>query len=205
MLAVLILFFALYMGVFNKLQVTEALFPGGYFIYYDYQGHINSVARFHETLQKSLSIPTAHLPRLTLTYDDPFNLKDPRAFRASLGFFFAELPEAKLLDEFKKLHYEWRALPQAKALYGEFPYRNASSMAFGATRFLPACLTYILRNKKIKDICSAKAGTVELISDGRIKYYMVLEKQECFYLTTKEQGDVKNEDKYTNLYYKKNL
>ena len=44
---VAILIFATYMGMFSKLTVTEGQFPGGYFIYYDYQGHINSVALFH--------------------------------------------------------------------------------------------------------------------------------------------------------------
>lgn len=44
---VLLLIFSYYMGIFNKLDVKEAKFPGGFFIYYDYQGHINSATLFH--------------------------------------------------------------------------------------------------------------------------------------------------------------
>jgi hypothetical protein len=84
---------------------------------------------------------------MTITYDDPFNLKDPRTFRASLGFFFTKY-DADLFAKFKKLHYTWKELPKAGALYGEFPYRNAASLSFGSTRFLPTCLTYIMRNQR---------------------------------------------------------
>jgi hypothetical protein len=84
---------------------------------------------------------------MTITYDDPFNLKDPRSFRASLGFLLPTY-DGELFAKFKKLHYEWKNLPKAGALYGEFPYRNSASLSFGATRFLPTCLTYILRNSR---------------------------------------------------------
>ena len=39
---ILLLVFAIYMGVLNKLEIKEQPFPGGYYVYYDYQGHINS-------------------------------------------------------------------------------------------------------------------------------------------------------------------
>lgn len=121
--AILILLFALYMGLFTKLQIIEDKFPGGFFVYYDYQGHINSANLFHQNLQKSLGLDTSNLTRMTITYDDPFNLVDPRSYRASLGFILTDFDQNKI-DEFKKLHYEWTSLPQAKALHGVFPFRN---------------------------------------------------------------------------------
>ena len=51
---------------------------------------------------------------MTITYDDPFNLKDPRSFRASLGFLLPTY-DADLFAKFKKLHYEWKSLPKAGA------------------------------------------------------------------------------------------
>ena len=183
---ILILLFAFYMGVFSKLVIKEGRFPGGIFIYYDYQGHFNNVALFHETLRKALSIDTSLLTRMNISYDDPFNLKDPRAFRASLGFFIRDFDQ-KLVDEFKKVHYQWTSLPETPALCGEFPYRNKASLTFGgATRFLPACLNYILRNmKRLKESLQKKAGTVEVIEGNTIKYYMVLDHHQEFFLTTK--------------------
>lgn len=91
----------------------------------------------------------AKLKPLTITYDDPFNLKDARAYRASLGFLFSEF-DKNLFEKFKKLGYQWTSLPESDALCGVFPYRNKVSLAFGATRFLPACLTYLFRNQKAK-------------------------------------------------------
>ncbi len=82
---------------------------------------------------------------MTISYDDPFNVKDARTYRASLGFLLQDYDGA-LFEKFKKLHYQWRSLPQVDSLSGEFPYRNAASLQFGATRFLPTCLTYIMRN-----------------------------------------------------------
>jgi hypothetical protein len=35
-LGILLILFAVYMGLFNKLDITEQAFPGGYYIYYDY-------------------------------------------------------------------------------------------------------------------------------------------------------------------------
>lgn len=37
-----------------------------------------------------------------------------------------------------------------------------------------------------------------------IRYYLVTEKQNEFYLTTHAQPELKNENKYTSVYYKKN-
>jgi len=174
--AILVMVFAAYMGIFNKLAVNEDKFPGGYFVYYDYQGHINSVNLFHKNLQKSLEIDTSKLPQMTIAYDDPFNLLDPRSYRASLGFLLTEY-DGQLIEKFKKMHYEWRSLPPVKAITGQFPYRNSASLAFGATRFLPACLTYIFRNqKRLKGAFDIKSGTIEVIENGMIKYYLVMEK-----------------------------
>jgi hypothetical protein len=49
-IAIFFIAFATYMGLFSKLTIEEKNFPGGYFVYYDYQGHINSVQLFHENL-----------------------------------------------------------------------------------------------------------------------------------------------------------
>lgn len=145
--------------------------------------------------------------KMTITYDDPFNLKDARSFRASLGFLLPTY-DAELFAKFKKLHYEWKSLPKAGALYGQFPYRNAASMTFGSTRFLPTCLTYLFRNqRRFKHLLqpdSPKSGTIEVIEGGLIKYYLMTEKQRDFFLTTKGQPELKNEDKFTSVYYKKN-
>lgn len=39
--------FMWYMGLFHKLEITEGKFRGGFYFYYDYQGHINSATLFH--------------------------------------------------------------------------------------------------------------------------------------------------------------
>lgn len=49
-ITVALLLFATYMGLFNKLAIEERNFPGGYFVYYDYQGHINNASLFHKNL-----------------------------------------------------------------------------------------------------------------------------------------------------------
>ena len=46
-------------------------------------------------------------------------------------------------------------------------------------------------------------GTIELIENKTIKYFLVIEKQKEFYLTTKEEPEIKNGNKFTNIYYKK--
>ena len=113
---------------------------------------------------------------MTITYDDVFNLKDPRSFRASLGFLLKDY-DAVLIAKFKKLHYDWRSLPEVKSLSGEFPYRNTASLAFGSTRFLPACLTYIMRNaRRMKNVLTERSGTIEVIENGMIRYYLIIEK-----------------------------
>jgi hypothetical protein len=145
---------------------------------------------------------------MTITYDDPFNLKDARSYRASLGFLLPSY-DPDLIKKFQKLHYQWKSLPKAKSLYGTFPYRNAASLSFGATRFLPTCLNYLMRNqRRFKDILNGdtpKAGTIEVIENGNvIRYYLVIEMHREFMLTTKGQPELKNEGKFTSIYYKKN-
>lgn len=145
---VCLMLYAFYMGMFTKLEVKEGEFPGGFYVYYDYQGHINNATLFHQNLQKSLEgVDTSNLIQMTIAYDDPFNLRDPRSYRASLGFLLPHY-DSNLVEKFKKLHYQWTSVPQCEALCGNFPYRNAASLSFASTRFLPACLTYILRNRK---------------------------------------------------------
>lgn len=201
--AVAMILFAVYMGMFNKLTIEERKFPGGYYVYYDYQGHINSVRLFHQNLQKSLGIDTSKMPQMIISYDDPFNVKDPRTYRASLGFLLKDY-DGELFEKFKKLHYQWRSLPSVDSLYGEFPYRNAASTQFGATRFLPTCLTYIMRNsRRLKKVVRETSGTIEIIEGNLLRYYLVIEKPEEFHLTTHAQPEVKAADKFTSVYYKK--
>jgi hypothetical protein len=86
-------------------------------------------------------------------------------------------------------------------------YRGTASLSFGAMRFYPACLSYILRYKKrLSDVLSTekKTGTIELIDEGLVKYYMPLENFKEFYLTKNPQPAVMNDNKYTNIYFKKN-
>lgn len=62
-------------------------------------------------------------------------------------------------------------------LSGEFPFRNNASLSFGAQRFLPTCLTYIFRNqRKYKGLLNKIGGTIEVIENGMIRYYLVTEK-----------------------------
>ena len=202
-IAIVVLVFAAYMGMFTKLQIVERPFPGGYFVYYDYQGHINSVSLFHKNLLKSVGVDTSKLARMTITYDDPFNLTEARAFRASLGFLLKEY-DAQLIEKFKKLHYEWKSLPSVASLSGDFPYRNEASLSFGTTRFLPTCLNYILRNsRRLKKVLQEKAGTIEVIENNNIAYYLVIEKQKEFHLSSFKQPELKNEDKLTTVFYNK--
>ena len=141
---------------------------------------------------------------MTITYDDPFNLKDPRTYRASLGFLLPN-HDAALFEKFKKLHYEWKSLPSVKSLSGQFPYRNAASISFGATRFLPTCLTYMMRNqRRLKNVIDGNlCGTIEVIENRTITYYLVIEKQKEFYLTTHPDPDIKDDSRFTSVYYKK--
>jgi len=140
---------------------------------------------------------------MNISYDDPFNLKDPRSFRASLGFLLPNY-DAQLIEKFKKLHYEWRSLPAAKALKGDFTYRNEASLAFGMQRFLPTCLNYVMRNaRRLKKVMAERTGTIEVVQGKTISYYLMMEKQKDFYLTSKGQPELKDEGKFTTMYYKK--
>ena len=208
-IVVLLFLFMWYMGMFSKLEIQLDEFEGGVYIYYDYQGHINSVALFHENLQKEIKdVDFSKMQQLTIVYDDPFNLVDPRFYRASLGFLL-ESADKNLIDKFGKMGYTWRQLPKSQALSGSFPYRNKSSIAFGSSRFLPSCLQYLLRNQRsMKDVLKnmdQMSGTLELLdrTSNRIRYFMPIENQKEFYLTTKDVPRAKRENKYTNLYYKK--
>lgn len=135
-----LLLFMWYMGMFQKLDINVNDFEGGFYVYYDYQGHINSVNLFHENLQKEIKdVDFNKVKQMTIAYDDPFNLIDPRTYRASLGFLF-ENYDKPTFDKFEKLGYQWRKLQPTKSLCGSFPYRNKSSLAFGQSRFLPSCL-----------------------------------------------------------------
>lgn len=141
------LIFSAYMGMFNKITIKQEQFPGGYFIYYDYRGHFNTMSQFHKNLQKEIGLDTSKIPKMTIVYDDPFNLEDGRQFRAAFGYLLQEKNE-KFFEICQKLHFKLVVLPIVNSLYGDFPYRNSISITFGSQRFLPACLTYILRNMK---------------------------------------------------------
>lgn len=53
-LFILLILFMWYMGLFSKLEITQDKFKGGFYFYYNYQGHINSAALFQKTLQKEI-------------------------------------------------------------------------------------------------------------------------------------------------------
>ncbi len=49
-----------------------------------------------------------------------------------------------------------------------------------------------------------RIGTIEMIENKTISYYLIVEKQKDFFLTSKPQPELKNEGKFTSMYYKKN-
>eukprot|EP00347_Sterkiella_histriomuscorum_P011331 403372860 len=194
------------MGMFQKLEINVGNFPGGIYVHYDYQGHINSVQLFHENLQKEIKgVDFTKMKQMTMVYDDPFNLIDARSYRASIGFLLDQY-DRETIAKFEKLGYQTTVLKESNSMYGSFPYRNKSSLAFGATRFLPSCLQYLLRNersmKEVMKNMDQTTGTIEIIDGKTIRYYLPVEHQQDFYLTTKEQPPAKKPNKYTNLYYK---
>lgn len=104
-LFIVLFLFMWYMGTFTKLEITVDSFHGGFYIYYDYQGHINSVSLFHQNLQKEIKdVDYSKLKQMTITYDDPFNLKDARSYRASLGFLMEDYDKTTI-EKFEKIGY----------------------------------------------------------------------------------------------------
>lgn len=207
---ILFFLFLWYMGIFHKIYVDEETFRGGFYVYQNYQCHVNNYVKMKKTMINNLKkegIDVSQLSFLTIVYDDPYNLFDPDTFRSSYGFLLKTY-DSKLLETFKtKLNFEWTQLPECQALSGKFPYRFSSSISFGSLRFYPTCWGYILRNKKkLNDLLQReqKTGTIELFENGSINYYMPLSHFDSFYLTKHEQPLVVNDAKYTNLYYKKN-
>ena len=126
---------------------------------------------------------------MVISYDDAYNVANPNLYRCSYGFLLKEKDE-KLLEKFKdKLGFEWTWLPETMCLSGEFPYRNASSLTFAGTRFLPTCYSYIYRNqKKLQELLKDenKCGTIELIDGSTLTYYIPMENFKEFYLTKAE-------------------
>mmetsp|Transcript_1004 Transcript_1004/g.1002 ORF Transcript_1004/g.1002 Transcript_1004/m.1002 type:complete len:84 (+) Transcript_1004:229-480(+) len=82
---------------------------------------------------------------LTISYDDPFNVIYGPLFRAAIGVFLeghqAKNVEAMIPEAIPQV--QCVQLPDSTSLYGFFPYKFSSSLALGATRFLPATFNYL--------------------------------------------------------------
>jgi hypothetical protein len=59
---------------------------------------------FKELKDNKIDSKKSDLAFLTLAYDDPYNLEDPKANRTSNGFLFKK-PDSKLLERFKEMKY----------------------------------------------------------------------------------------------------
>ena len=90
-LGLALLGFAYWMGVFQSIKITETTFHGGTFLYKDYRGHIKNIGSAFNLILRDLEefkkneIRKFNLPVMGIYYDDPGNLKDPEALRASIG------------------------------------------------------------------------------------------------------------------------
>ncbi len=80
--------FAWWLGVFSSMEINEEVFSGGTFVYIDWKDEIKNISepfkKLNAEFEKLKSPATANF--MGIYYDDPGNLKDPKDFRACLGF-----------------------------------------------------------------------------------------------------------------------
>ena len=102
-LAFVIAFFIFlwYMGQFHKVTIKEDKFRGGYYVFKNYQSHLNDQTKIRKELFKVLSdnkidANESNLSFLTISYDDAYNLDEPDLYRTSNGFLMKK-PDSKLL------------------------------------------------------------------------------------------------------------
>ncbi|CDW90238.1 UNKNOWN [Stylonychia lemnae] len=199
---VLILSFAIWIGVFKEVTIKEELFHGGTFIYKDIKCHISQIGQAFNSMFRDQEKYKEHqvrkftFPALGIYYDDPHNLVDPTQNRSSVGFL-VQYKDDKVVEFYQNLGYKIKVLPQTKSIYGDFPCKLRLSCMIGAQKFYPASLKYMGQNKeRLGSQMNELSGSAELIQDGKIKYYFPLENKKDFYLTPDPRPEQKNLYKY---------
>ena len=199
--------FALWMGVFKKMKIEEKHFYGGVLAYVDYRDEIKNIGKAHTQIGKDLDLfKTQHVLQgkaltMGIYYDDPYNLKRPNEFRATLGILFVDR-NVQAENFFKIKGYKIKALPKVNSIYGEFPYKCFLSYSLAPIKFYPASLEYIGRNKtKYGDLFNPcePSGSIELYEGNLIKFYFPLSNRSDFYLTKDPAPEMKDNQKYSEM------
>ena len=130
---VMVLAGAWYLGVFTTMRAAEVDFPGGTFFYHNLQTSASNlsslyaqveadVRKYVDTLPEKVPYPLAGI-----YYDDPGDLVDPDTMRVSVGFVVKASSDT-VAEHFKRIGYEEKQLPVAKAVGVDFPMRAVNPL-----------------------------------------------------------------------------
>ena len=148
-----LLIFLVWVGFFKSIKIEPKVFPGGTFIYKDYKGSVKQLGTAHSVILRDLAAWKSTQPKNIITpcmgiyYDDPYNIKDPESFRASIGIL-SSFKNDEMINFYTSRGYKIRQLPKVNSIYGSFPYKCSLSFPLAASKYYPASLRYMKNNQE---------------------------------------------------------
>ena len=135
-LVTLMLSFLAYMGLFNKMTITEKQVGPYTIVYEDITGAYTKTGPVLDNLYKELKADGIEATEaLGLYYDDPKNVPAEK-LRCKVGIIITPEQE-KQIDE-KGLHYSMMTIDQTHSIVTTFPMRNKLSYMLGVLKAYPA-------------------------------------------------------------------
>jgi hypothetical protein len=182
-----VLAFAVWIGVFRKIDISEKRFEGGTLFYFDYVGHIRNIGTNFQLICSDSSKVFGRVGNganpTGIYYDDPNSIEDPNLMRACTGLLVQPaLLNAEVEHKLISVGYKKAILPAAGSIYGKFPAKFGLSCVLGAMKFYPRLQKFVADNheKYPKADMSREGGSIEVIEGGWIHYYFPYEKYDDF-------------------------
>lgn len=173
LIAVLVLAFLAYMGVFFSPKVAEKEMGPYTLVYEPFIGPYSQTGKVFDKVYKELKADGIEtVSGIGIYYDNPAIVK-PEKLRSNCG----SVVEAKDLGKLASLKNKYRVwnIPKKKCLVAEFPLRNMLSYMIGPMKAYPALMKYAGEKSYILQKGKQMAMTFELYDMKAGKIYFVME------------------------------
>ena len=162
-IAVSVLFYCSYIGMFTKINITEQPMGPFYFVYAPYKGDYSKVGPVMDKVRARLESEFGIKPMraMGIYYSDPKTVKT-EDLKADVGFLLEKSYETLADSIMKKM---WvRIMFQKNYVVAEFPMKNKASIMAGIMKVYPEVTKY-MRLKGYKSV-----PAIEIYEKDKIIY-----------------------------------
>ena len=138
--------FLYYLGIFQKMEVSESSFGPYQVLYREHKGAYEKVGEvFREMMDYQEKVKINSEMMFGIYYDDPEKIEEHK-LRSEIGLVLNKEDHKRLKAENKDEKIKFKSIPRREYIFTIFPYKNMASAFIGIFKAYPTIDTYVDNN-----------------------------------------------------------